>query len=145
MGCGVSNVGKLARKKILKFGPMWQTKYALAVPKHLGLGFDFRPRSEAISSLGLHSPCFLSYVYGYNNRLRTPSEEIAFTARLKIKSQSQNFRYSQSIFCLPHRHKFSDFFFLNLHWVSVVRVLEDIANFISSPSARSNNEGRSSL
>ena len=28
------------------FGPMWQTKYALAVPKHLGLGLDFRPCSK---------------------------------------------------------------------------------------------------
>ena len=26
-------------------------------------------------------------------------------------------------FCLPHRPKFSDFFDLSLHWVSVVRVL----------------------
>ena len=25
----------------LKFGPLWQTKYALAVPKNLGLGVDF--------------------------------------------------------------------------------------------------------
>ena len=25
---------------------MWQTKYALAVPTNLGLGFDFRPCSE---------------------------------------------------------------------------------------------------
>ena len=33
-------------KEIWKFGPMWQTKYASAVPKNLGLGFDFRPCSE---------------------------------------------------------------------------------------------------
>ena len=25
---------------------MWQTKYALAVPKNLGVGIDFRPCSE---------------------------------------------------------------------------------------------------
>ena len=25
---------------------MWQTKYALAVPKNLGLGLNFRPCSE---------------------------------------------------------------------------------------------------
>ena len=30
----------------LKIGPMWQTKYASAVPKNLGLGVDFRPCSE---------------------------------------------------------------------------------------------------
>ena len=53
--------------------------------------------------------------------LRTPSEEIAFTARPKIQSQSQIFRYGQSIFCLPHRPNFSDIFDLFLHWVSVVR------------------------
>ena len=31
---------------LLKFGPMWRTKYALAVSINLGLGFDFRPCSE---------------------------------------------------------------------------------------------------
>ena len=53
--------------------------------------------------------------------LRTPSEEIAFNARPKIHSHSQIFRYGRSIFCLPHRPKFSDFFDLCLHWVSVLR------------------------
>ena len=53
--------------------------------------------------------------------LRTSCEEIAFTARPKIQSQSQIFRHGQSIFCLPHRPKFSDIFDLCLHWVSVVR------------------------
>ena len=48
--------------------------------------------------------------------LRTPGEEIAFTARPKINSHSQIFRYGQSIFCLPHRPKLSE-----LHCVSVVR------------------------
>ena len=33
-------------KEILNFGPIWQTKYALAVTKNMGLGFDFRPCSE---------------------------------------------------------------------------------------------------
>ena len=56
-----------------------------------------------------------------NHGLRTPGEEIAFTARPKIKSQSQIFSYSQSIFCLPHQPKISDFFDLSLHLVSVVR------------------------
>ena len=53
--------------------------------------------------------------------LRKRSEEMAFTARPKINSQFQIFRYSRSIFCLPHRPTFSDFFDLCLHWVSVVR------------------------
>ena len=38
----------------------------------------------------------------------------------KIHSHSQIFRYGQSIFCLPHWPKFSDFFDLCLHRVSVV-------------------------
>ena len=52
-----------------------------------------------------------------------PREEIAFTARPKIHFHSHIFRYGRSIFCLPHRPKFSDFFDLCLHWVSVVRAL----------------------
>ena len=51
--------------------------------------------------------------------LRTPGEEISFTAQPKIKSQSQIL----SIFCLPHWPKLSDFSDLCLHWVSVVRVV----------------------
>ena len=58
---------------------------------------------------------------GILHGLRTPREEIAFTARPKIHSHSQIFRYGGSIFCLPHRPNFSDIFDLCLHWVSVVR------------------------
>ena len=54
--------------------------------------------------------------------LQTSGEEIPFTARPKINSHFQLFWYSRSIFCLPNRPKFSDFFDLCLHWVSVVRV-----------------------
>ena len=50
--------------------------------------------------------------------------QIAFTARPKIKSQSQIYRYGRSIFCLPHRPKISGFFDLCLHWVSVVRACQ---------------------
>ena len=55
--------------------------------------------------------CLLTYLYGqlviyplipYSNiwahGLRTPREEMTFTARPKIKSQSQIFRYGRSIF-----------------------------------------------
>jgi hypothetical protein len=37
---------------------IWQTKYAMAVPKVLGVGVDFRPCSavKAISSTGVRSP-----------------------------------------------------------------------------------------
>ena len=71
----------------------------------------------------------LHYIYDLTNSrridqpahgLRTPGEEIALTARPKIKSQSQIFWYGQSIFCLPHRPKISDFFCC-IHWLSVVR------------------------
>ena len=41
-------------------------------------------------------------------RLWTPDEEIDFTARPKIHSHSQIFRYGRNIFCLPHRPNFSD-------------------------------------
>ena len=57
----------------------------------------------------------------WNHGLRTPREEISFTAQPNIQFQSQIFRYGQSIFCLPHRPNFSDILDLCLHWVSVVR------------------------
>ena len=50
----------------------------------------------------------------------TPREEIAITARPKIQSQAQIFRYSQSIFCLPRWPNFTDIFDLCLLWVSAV-------------------------
>ena len=56
--------------------------------------------------------------------LRAPGEEISSTARPKINSPFQNFRYSRSIFCMPHRPEFSDFFDLCLHWVSIVRATD---------------------
>ena len=63
------------------------------------------------------------YFHPRAHGLRTPREQIAFTARPKIHSHSQIFRYGGSIFCLPHRPEFSGFFDFSLHWVSVVRVL----------------------
>ena len=48
---------------------------------------------------------------------------MAFTARPKIHPHSQIFRYGQSIFCLPHQPKFSDFFDSFLYCMSVVRAL----------------------
>jgi hypothetical protein len=71
-------------------------------------------------SFGLH----FSIQDDVSHGLRTPREEIAFTARSKIQSQSQIFRYGRSIFCLPHWTNFSDIFYLCLHWVSVVRGLK---------------------
>ena len=56
--------------------------------------------------------------------LRTPREKIVFTARPKIHSHSQIFRYGRSIFFLPQRPNFSDIFDLCLHWVSVVHGAE---------------------
>ena len=75
--------------------------------------------------LGLLSSICSSFIrqkaHVWYHGLRTPRKEIAFTAPPKIQSQSQIFRCSWSIFSLPHRPKFSDFFDLCLHWVSVVR------------------------
>jgi hypothetical protein len=53
--------------------------------------------------------------------LKTPREEIIFTALPKIHSHSKIFRYDRSIFCLPHQPNFSDIFDSCLYWVSVVR------------------------
>ena len=72
------------------------------------------------------TPRSLLYHNTLSHRLRTPREEIAFTAPPKIQSQSQIFRFSVSIFCLPHRPKISDFFDLCLHWVSIVRDLSSL-------------------
>ena len=71
----------------------------------------------------------------HGHGLRTPGEEIVFTARRKINSHSQIFRYGQSIFSLPHRPKFSDVFDLCLHGVSVVRDARTIYIDTSSCSA----------
>jgi hypothetical protein len=67
----------------------------------------------------------IHYLSDLKHGLRTPREEIAFTARPKIQSESQIFRYGRSIFCLPHHPNFSDIFDLCLHWVSVVRDQKD--------------------
>ena len=64
-------------------------------------------------------------ILGCTHGLQTLVEEIAFTSRPKIKSQSQIFRYGQSIFCLPHRTNFSYIFDFCLHWVSIVRGCTD--------------------
>ena len=58
---------------------------------------------------------------GFGHGLRTPRDEIVFTARPKINSHSQIYSYGQSIFCLPDQPNFSHIFDLCLHWVSVVR------------------------
>ena len=81
---------------------------------------------KEISSPGVRSPWVNISKFNAKSKihgLRTPGEEIAFTAQQKIKYQSQIFRYGRSIFCLPHRLKILDFFDLCLHWVSVVHVL----------------------
>ena len=70
--------------------------------------------------IGFWTYYFLSCCNGQTHELRTPREEIAFTAWPKIQSKSQIFKYSRSIFCVPHRPNFSDIFNLYLHWVSVV-------------------------
>ena len=69
-----------------------------------------------------------------NHGLQTPGEEIALTARPEIKSKSQMFRYGQSIFCLPHQPKISDFFDLCIHWVFVVRGRNYASKYQTVPS-----------
>ena len=87
-----------------------------------GVSCDLRKYESFYASL---STVGFNYKPGYiNHGLRTHREEIAFTVRPKIQSQSQIFRYSQSIFCLPHRPIFSDIFDLCLHWVSLVRGIQ---------------------
>ena len=66
----------------------------------------------------------------YTHGLRTPREEKSFTARPKIHSHSQIFRYGRSIFCLPLRPNFSDIFDLCLHWLSVI--VRAMAHYIKS-------------
>ena len=63
--------------------------------------------------------------YTLTHGLRTPREEIAFTARPKIHSHSQIFRYGGSIFCLPHRPIFRYLWFMP-SLGSVVRWSRDI-------------------
>ena len=65
---------------------------------------------------------------------RRPREEAVFTVWPEIQSQSQIYRYGQSIFCLPNRPNFSDIFDLSLHWVSVVRAhtLHSFNGFLST-------------
>ena len=75
--------------------------------------FFSRIKNENMSSIN----DFMHWMHG----LRTPREEIAFTARPKIQSQPQILRYDWSIFCLPHRPNFLCIFELCLSWVSVVR------------------------
>ena len=86
-------------------------------------------RSDIHSGEFSKSPTF-SFKFGHNHGLRTPRQKIAFTARPKIHSHSQIFRYGGSIFCLPHRPEFSGFFDFCLHWVSVVRVISYLVSNI---------------
>ena len=76
--------------------------------------------------------------------LRTPGEEITFTARPKIHFHSQIFRNGRSIFCLPHRPKFSDFFDLCLHWASIVRESPptSILTYLSDGNTDQKNMGK---
>ena len=77
--------------------------------------------SSHVSASNISRRCIFLIVNWQNHGLRTTGKEIAFTTWPKILSHSQIFRYGRSIFCLPYRPKFSDFFDLCLHWVSVVR------------------------
>ena len=79
------------------------------------------PEKPNASALRKNSSGKLQNPNSSKHGLRTPGEEIGFTAWPKIKSQSQIYRYDRSIFCLPHQPKISGFFDLCLHWVFAVR------------------------
>ena len=53
------------------------------------------------------------------HRLWTPREEIVFTARPKIKSQSQIFRFGRSIFGLPHGLRTPNEGINQINWANV--------------------------
>ena len=95
--------------------------YPLSLQKRLHTGASHNSTANLQSLFS----CCLGLCHG----LRTPREEIAFTALPKIQSQSQIFIYGRSIFCLPHRAKFSDFFDLCLHRVSIVRAHSPTKNW----------------
>ena len=63
----------------------------------------------------------IPYANEAKHKLRTPKEEIAFTARQKIYSHSQFFWYGRSIFWLPHRPNLSDIFDFCLYSFSIDR------------------------
>ena len=96
----------------------WDVITAYSIVEYLDLG-SFPSRILTLILWAGHKS--LTLFSGFPHELRTPWEEIAFHEWPKIHSHSPIFRYGQSIFCLPHRPKFSDFFDLCLHWMSVVR------------------------
>ena len=77
--------------------------------------------------------------YHSDHGLRTPIEEISFTARPKIHYHSQFFKYGWSIFCQTHWPIFSDIFDLCLHWVPVVCGLYKLYNIIQQRGENKND------
>ena len=70
------------------------------------------------------------YVYMYKSNLcmrahglRTPGEEIAFTARPKFTPTPKFLGTAEAYFVCHIGPSFQNFFDLCLHWVSVVRVI----------------------
>ena len=100
--------------------------------------FYMIPNFRLFGVFGL-SPFLLLYTFLCNHRLRTSGEEIVVSARPTTKSQSQIFRYGQSLFCLPQRPKISDFFDLCLHWVSVVRGIDHLSAKVNKERKGLNN------
>ena len=119
---------------IFRLGLSWISNLKRTLPcncsssmNHLSPAGGFPPRDSHRSRTTLPAVTCrffcnenIKLVYLLRHGLRTPREEIAFTAQPKIHSHSQIFRYGQSICCLPHRPNFSDIFDICLHWVSVV-------------------------
>ena len=68
-------------------------------------------------------------LFGIMHGLRTPGEEIAFTARRKSTPTPKIFRYGRSIFCLPHRPNFSDSFELWFIDLEIEIFYDNYSNF----------------
>ena len=91
---------------------LWD-KFFVSFPRHLA--WYYVHASIELTFRGqkyIEIKVILEIKYALKHRLRTPREEIAFTAWSKIHSHSQIFRYDRSIFCLPYRPKFSNIFYL---------------------------------
>ena len=81
------------------------------------------PKVTILSPISARTVIHHDITHSVAHRLQTAREEIAFTSQPKIHSQSH--KHDGSLFCLPHRPKFSDIFDLCLHWVSVFRTIID--------------------
>ena len=89
-------------------------------PKVFIFGLFISLGASRLNQLIVCQSCYSDTDYGGPER-KLPSLN-SQQSTLTGTCHSQILRYDQSIFCLPHRPKFSYFFDICLHWVSLVRV-----------------------